>query len=210
MTYLAAAERERLCDTALAVGGDVPTLCGDWSVRELVAHLIVRESSPAALGIALPRLSGLADRETRRLAARGLPALVSRLREGPPWYSPMGVEKLDRILNTLEFFVHHEDIRRAQEGWEPRPLSPREQDTLWRAKRGAGRGLVRKAPVGVVIERSDTGERTELTSGEQTVVVSGMPSEVALFLFGRRQHARVELVGDDDALAALGAAALGY
>ena len=44
---LARRERHALCDLALTLGPDAPTLCGDWTVAELVAHLLVRETQPA-------------------------------------------------------------------------------------------------------------------------------------------------------------------
>ncbi|WP_254185823.1 hypothetical protein [Nocardioides panacis] len=51
-------ERTALCDTALQVGEDGPTLCDGWDVKDLVVHLLVREGSPAAAGIVLPRWRG--------------------------------------------------------------------------------------------------------------------------------------------------------
>ena len=36
-------ERARLVETMRAVGPDHPTLCGDWTTRDLAAHLVVRE-----------------------------------------------------------------------------------------------------------------------------------------------------------------------
>ena len=43
--HLALDERAALCDTALAVGADAPTLAGDWTVKDLLCHLLVRERS---------------------------------------------------------------------------------------------------------------------------------------------------------------------
>ena len=43
---LARRERHELCDLALTVGEDAPTLCGDWIVKDLVVHLLVRENRP--------------------------------------------------------------------------------------------------------------------------------------------------------------------
>ncbi len=38
-----------------AVGPDAPTLCGDWTTRDLAAHLVLRERRPdAAAGILIP------------------------------------------------------------------------------------------------------------------------------------------------------------
>ncbi|HEX4976651.1 MAG TPA: TIGR03085 family metal-binding protein [Nocardioides sp.] len=210
MTRMARTEREALCDLALQLGEDEPTLCGDWTVKELVVHLLVRERSPAAAGIVLKPLSRLTDLETRRLAARDFGMLVEKLRGGPPLWSPYAVPKLDSVFNTLEYFVHHEDIRRAQPDWEPRDLSDAEQKQLWSMVRTAGKGLVMRAPTGVAIENGATGSRVVLKAAAHQVVVHGAPSEITMFLFGRQDHARVELLGPDDATAALRAASLGF
>ncbi len=58
MTRLARSERAALCDLALQVGADRPTLCEGWTVKDLVVHLLVREGSPAAVGIVVPPLAG--------------------------------------------------------------------------------------------------------------------------------------------------------
>jgi uncharacterized protein (TIGR03085 family) len=119
------------------------------------------------------------------------------------------VPKLDATFNTLEYFVHHEDIRRAQPTWQPRRLSADEQKLLWAMIRTAGKALVRKAPTGVTIENSTTGSRAVLRADAENVVVRGLPSEVALFVFGRTAQAQVELSGPDDAVARLTDASLG-
>jgi uncharacterized protein (TIGR03085 family) len=212
MTSLARTERTALCDLALQVGEDQPTLCGDWTVKDLVVHLLVRERSPAAAGIVLSPLGRLTELESRRFGSRDFGVLVEKLRHGPPRWSPYALPKLDDVLNTLEYFVHHEDIRRAQPTWEPRELPDAAEKKLWAMIRTAGKGLVRGAPTGVTIENSVTGRRVELSSGadeNDRVVVHGLPSEVTLFVFGRKEQARVELVGPDAAVAALRDTSLG-
>ena len=136
---MAQTERSALCDTALQVGEDQPTLCGDWTVKDLVTHLLVRERSLGAVGIAVSPLSGLTEREMRRLARTDFAELVERVRTGPPRWSPYAVPKLDTMFNTIEYFVHHEDIRRAQPSWEPRDLTDDQQKLLWSMVRTAGK-----------------------------------------------------------------------
>jgi uncharacterized protein (TIGR03085 family) len=211
VSSFAASERALLCDVARQVGPDAPTLCGGWTVRDLVVHLLVREGSPAAVGIVVKPLAGLLDQATRRLEHQEFDTLVARLRQGPPIWSPFALPKLGAALNLLEFFVHHEDIRRAQPDWQPRPLPRTSEDAIWRAARHAGKGIVARsgAGVGVVAERSDTGERASLADGSATVTVRGRPSEVTLFLFGRKAQAQVELDGAPEHVARLEGAALG-
>jgi uncharacterized protein (TIGR03085 family) len=196
---------------ASQVGPDAPTLCGEWTVRDLVVHLIVREGSPAAAGIVVRPLGGLLERASRRLGQQQFPDLVEQLRNGPPVWSPFALPRVGGMLNLLEFFVHHEDIRRAQPHWGPRSLPRRDEDAIWKGARHTGRGLVAKsgAGVGVVAERTDTGERVTLSRSTATVTVRGLPSEITLFLFGRGAQAQVELDGAPEDVARLQGASLG-
>jgi uncharacterized protein (TIGR03085 family) len=203
-------ERADLCDLALQVGENEPTLCADWTVKDLVVHLLVREGSPAAVGIGVPQLSKVTDLASNRIGTKDFTVLVERLRTGPPIYSPFRVSKIDKLLNTLEYFVHHEDIRRAQPTWEPRTLSRHQEKVLWKQISIGGKRLVGSAGVGVIIERSDTGERAVLKRSGSSVVVRGLPGELALFLYGRRDQAQVELDGTDAGIATLTGTALGF
>jgi uncharacterized protein (TIGR03085 family) len=209
MSYLAADERAALCDLALEVGESAPTLCEGWDVKDLVVHLLVREGNPGAVGIVVPPLAPVTDVASRWVGREDFETLVDRLRKGPPLYSPMAVRKVDALLNGLEFFVHHEDVRRAEPGWKPRNLDDRTQEALWRALRKGGKAPLRRSGTGVVVERSDTGERAELRSGDPVVVVRGLPGEMLMFVMGRAE-AEVTLSGDDDAVAAFTAARKGY
>ena len=73
------------------------------------------------------------------MAEQDFTALVERVRNGPPRWSPMALPPLDRALNTLEYFVHHEDIRRAAPGWVPRELTDRRSGSSSRASPSPGR-----------------------------------------------------------------------
>lgn len=209
MTSIAASERTHLCALAQQLGPDAPTLSGDWTVRDLVVHLLIREGHPAAVGVVVPQLSGVLDRTSARLSRQDFGALVTKLRHGPPIYSPFRVPKLGSMLNLIEFFVHHEDIRRAQPTWEPRSLPTATEDGIWRAVKVAGKGLTAKSGVGVVAERTDDGQRSVLKKGDGSVVLRGLPSEITLFVYGRKQQARIELAGDPADVAKLEATPLG-
>jgi uncharacterized protein (TIGR03085 family) len=203
MTALARTERVALCRTALQVGEDQPTLSGEWTVKDLVVHLLVRERRPAAVGIAVPALAGLTEREYARMRRQDFRVLVDRLREGPPRLSPYALPKVDALLNTLEFFVHHEDIRRAQPGWTPRVLPEEDERTLWSMLRAAGKGLTRQVPVGLTLVDTVTSSSAVLRRGDGMVTLSGAPSELVLYVFGRQEHSRAELSGDPAAVARL-------
>jgi uncharacterized protein (TIGR03085 family) len=207
MTSFARAERNRLCDLALETGPDAPTLCGDWDVAHLVAHLVVRENSPLAAGIVLPPLASVTDKQTDRLAEKKeFGKLVARVRKAR---NPMSLPGVDAALNTAEYFVHHEDIRRAAPAWEPRELTAEEQDALWRIVRVSGKGLIRPAGVPVVARRADSGVTTTLRGGDGPVVVTGLPSELVLFLYGRSETRGLDLEGPEERVARLREARLG-
>jgi uncharacterized protein (TIGR03085 family) len=202
MSPLSRTERGALCDTALSVGEDRPTLCGDWTVKDLVVHLLVREGSPTAVGIWLSPLAGLTEFVSGRTARADFDELVERLRNGPPRLSVFSAPKFEAVLNSLEFFVHHEDIRRAQPDWEPRALPESTEDTLWKATTVMGKRLVAGSEVGVDIEDSRTGDRRALKNGTG-VVIRGLPSEVTMFVYGRKTHSQVTVDGEPEAVAQL-------
>lgn len=198
---VAADERRALCELMEQVGPDAPTLCEGWTTRDLAAHLVVRESRlDVAGGILLPPLARYTDRVQSSIAQRPWTELVDQIRSGPPWWSPWRLPKVGDMGNTMEFFVHHEDVRRARTGWEPRPADSRRAGVLWGLLRSA-RVLYRNSPVGVVLRLPDGFERTA-RRGERTVTVVGCPEELTLHAFGRDQ-AIVEIEGDQVAVAAL-------
>lgn len=211
MTY-ARDERLALCTLLSDVGPDQPTLCAGWETSDLAAHLILRERRPdAGVGI----LGGPLARYTRAVQtrlARGtpFPKMVSLIRTGPPRMSPFGLPGADERLNLVEFFVHHEDIRRAQPGWEPREISADLSEQLWK-RLGVAKMVLRKAPVGVELVREDAGQaskRVRMTAKARTPVVTviGTPAELTMWVLGRTREARVRLDGSDADIAALTAA----
>ena len=206
---LARRERHELCDLALTVGEDAPTLCGDWTVKDLVAHLLVRENRPwAAAGIVVPQLSGLTEKSMERMARQDFGVLVEKLRD--PGLTMYRLPPAEVAFNTLEYFVHHEDIRRASSGWKPRDLDPDDVDLIWKLGRGSGRLMARRIGRPFRIRRSDTGAEATLSSGDDAVVVSGPPGEVVLFLFGRDQVRDLDFEGPPEGVARVRDADLGF
>jgi uncharacterized protein (TIGR03085 family) len=202
VTVFSRTERAELCDLLTKVGPDAPTLCEGWTTYDLAAHLVLRESDPlGAPGIVIPALARLTDRGMRRVkAAHDYPALIDKLRNGPPFWSPMGWPKLEPAMNTMEFFIHHEDVLRAIEPSARRDLPARFQGTLWAGIKAQGRTLARRCPTGLQVARSDKEASTTVKSGEPVVTVRGLPAEIALYLFGRGAVASVEVEGPADAL----------
>ena len=208
----AAAERAELCDLFLTRGPDAPTLAGTWTTRDLSAHLVVRERRPdAGLGIVTRFLASHSEQVRVDEAKRPYAEIVERVRKGPPHWSPMRVEAVDRMVNSIEFFVHHEDVRRAERPWSPRPLAVDLEDTLASLIVRAARFFMRSLPVQVVVEFAGRPPRVVHSGqrGAPTVAVRGPTGECVLFLYGRGAVADVQLDGPEDAVAALRSAPLG-
>ncbi len=207
---LARRERHALCDLALALGPDAPTLCGDWTSRDLVAHLLVRENSAVgASGITVPALSGLTDRAMARQAKKSFPSMVKKLYD--PGLTPYRLPVVERLTNTLEFLVHHEDLRRAQPGWQPRELARADQNELWKLLPGSAKLATRSVDVPIVVRRSDRpGKEATVRRGDDPVVVTGLPSELVLFFFGRTELCDVTFDGPPEAVTRLSEADKGF
>lgn len=208
-TTLARSERLALCDLFEEVGPDAPTLCEGWTTRDLAAHLIVRERRPdAALGLVLPLMAAHGENVRRRAARRDWSQLVDDLRSGPPLYSPTRLEAVDELVNTSEFFVHHEDVRRARTSWAPRDLPTEATDVLWRALERFASLNLRRVGVGVVLDDGE-GRRRQVVRSDPLVEVHGPVAEIVMFVNGRKDHAAVELNGPDEAVTRLQNADLG-
>lgn len=214
MSNPARTERRALCDALLEFGPDAPTLCEGWTTRDLAAHLVVRETRPdAAGGILFARLAPYGDRVRDKVARTDWSELVDRVRSGPPRPSPMRIPAVDRLTNTLEYFVHHEDVRRARPDWAPRELSADLEDTLLGALERGARLMARRSPCGLTMTPRAMTPHKGITfvakKGHPVVDVSGPVGELVLFIYGRRTVARVELNGPDDAVAAVEATRFG-
>jgi uncharacterized protein (TIGR03085 family) len=199
-------ERLALCALLDETGPDAPTLCEGWTTGDLAAHLVLREHRPdAAAGVAGGPLAGYTARVQQRLRQRiPFSDLVRIIRSGPPRLSVMALPGMDERVNAVEYFVHHEDVRRAADGWEPRALGSGESDMLWGRLRMA-RFMLRKAPVGVELARDDVGPAADAPDGvpyritarnaTPAVTVVGSPAELTLWVMGRRAAARVRMDG---------------
>lgn len=201
-------ERQDLCTLFEELGPDVPTLCEGWTARDLAAHLVVRERRPdAALGILAAPFERHGEKVRLQFAAKPWPELVELVRSGPPRLSAFGAPAIDRLANTMEYFIHHEDLRRTN-GMGPRELHPELEDQLWDIVRRMSKLTLRKAPCGVTLRTPDG--RTVVANGTvPRVSVRGPVGELALFVYGRQGAAQVELLGADDDVAALLAASFG-
>jgi uncharacterized protein (TIGR03085 family) len=200
---MTAARRERsaLVETLRRVGPDAPTLCAGWTTRDLAAHLVVRERRlDATPGITIPFLAGYTAKVQNQTArSNSWDDLVDLVASGPPIYSPFKL--LDAVANLGEMFIHHEDVRRAVEGWQPRVLDASTVAALRRQLALLSRMTLARLPAQVSLQTTD-GQRIARVGRGDAVTVSGEPQELVLFVAGR-DAARVEFGGDAAAVAAV-------
>ena len=208
MTF-AQSERAELADLLDRVGPEALTLCEGWTSHDLAAHLWIRETDPVGAGGIVARpLAGILDRRMVETKARWPYAeLVDKVRNGPARFSVFAIPGVDEGANTIEYFVHHEDVRRAgDEARDPRPLPEDVEGWLWRRLKLLARAQFRRAKVGVVLEREGPRdadgepETIRAAAGAHIVTAVGRPSELTLFAHGRTGTAEVRLVGEPDAV----------
>lgn len=200
--------RTEVADALISVLPTAPTLCDGWDARDLAIHLVLRDGRPDVLlgevaGKAVPALGRAAGQVRQRYEAMGWEELVDVVRHGPPAWAPTSVPAVERAVNGAEFYVHAQDVLRAQPGWRAGAapaLRPGQRERLWKALRlfplryGASSvGVVRQVPSGpsAVVRRA-----------EPSVTLVGQPEELLLHAFGRRARAEVEVRGSAGAVAA--------
>ncbi|MFJ8478172.1 TIGR03085 family metal-binding protein [Kitasatospora sp. NPDC094011] len=205
MSNHALAERHRLAQLLVDAGPEAPTLCAGWTTRDLAAHLVVREHrADAAPGIRVGALAGWTKRVQDGYAQRPYEELVRLFRAGPPVLSLFALPGADEAANTVEYFVHAEDVVRAGEEWTAQPVPPGRAEALWRrlpmiARFEAGR----RSPVRLVLTRPDGQSLTVGPAGAPTVRITGEPGELVLFTYGRGARTALTVDGAADAVEAL-------
>lgn len=222
---LVLASRDALVSALLAAGPNQSTLCEGWQTQHLAAHIHLREMSPLAAGLLVRPLSRPLGGKTMALGDRAstpheFSALVERIATGPPVAarargsrvltrlgSTGPARRLSELSNLLEFYVHTEDVRRAQPRWAPRRLSEDYADALFRQLRAVARVHYRKTTHGTTLVRTN-GDSIEVnplktlvpgarraTSAAGSVgsrtYISGPAGELVMHAFGRTEHALV-------------------
>jgi uncharacterized protein (TIGR03085 family) len=195
-TCFDAAERAQLCDLLHELGPDAPTLLAPWTTRDIAAHLVLRErDNLAGPGLVVPGAWGhLAERRQAALARQDFTWLTAELKSGPPpGFFRIGWVR--RLASLNEFFVHHEDVRRAN-GRGPRANEPGMDEALWRNVRRGRWFLTRRLRgVGLELQWAGTGKAVRARRGQPAARIAGPPGELLLYLFGRQEVAQVEVSG---------------
>lgn len=206
MTF-SSSERSALAQTLLDKGPDAPTLCGDWTTRELAVHLWIRENKPLAqVKSMLPVGGDAVGAETEKALARPYEETVRKWAEGPQALSPWRI--LDPVANGVEHFVHHEDVLRGHlspgDQVEERDLEPEHRAYLHRAiKLTAGRAIRADRPVIIdpdgfsrIVINDKPGVSPD---GEAVVRISGGVGEIVMWLLGR-DVVNLTISGDDSSV----------
>jgi uncharacterized protein (TIGR03085 family) len=169
------------------LGSDAPTLCEGWTTVDLAAHLVLRE-----------HFRRWGDDRIAAEKAKGFASLIERLRRGAPPV-PWRLPGIRTIANGLEYYIHHEDVRRAN-GRAPRTGIADLERLSWRMSGFLGRRLARRIhPYSLELTTPDARLR-RFGSGE-VVNLRGPATELVLYLSGRRSAAQVDLFGSDEAMA---------
>lgn len=199
----AATERARLSQLLLELGPDAPTLCEGWDTRDLAAHLLIRESRLlAAAGIFLPVARGRLDRETTRQLRRDYGDVVREWAAGPPARSPFRL--IDTPANSVEHFIHHEDVRRGGGEVAPRDFSTVVNRQLHKTLQGFAPRLLGKSEVPVILvpdglPRVVAADRRGLADrGSAVVRITGAVGELLLWTYGR-DAVTLQIEGDPEA-----------
>ena len=170
-----------------------PTLCSGWTAFDLAAHVWILNHGPLAwAGMLLPPFSWLTDREIRRTKERfSYAGLVEEIRTGPASFACMPTDPREEHRHSLgEYFIHTEDVRRPNR-LPKQEISPDLAEALWRRLRTASRQL---HPFASWEFRTPQGGHGRIGRGPVTKQITGEPGELLMWVYGRTEAARVEIV----------------
>jgi uncharacterized protein (TIGR03085 family) len=210
MTDLDLRERHDLCDLMAELGPEAPTLCEGWTTRHLAAHLALRERDlRAGPGILFGGpFASYTDKLMAKEMNRPYDDILARVRTPP--LGPLSIPAVRSAISFVEYLVHHEDVRRANDQ-SPRSDRPDLQAEAWKALCRLGPLMVRKAKTGRALKLVATGAsgRSKTFGKGATVMITGEPVELLLYLEGRRSAAVVTLNGAPEDVAAVDAGNFG-
>lgn len=159
--------------------------------------MVVREARPdASAGIMIKPLEWWTERVQADAAKKPYADLVNRVRSGPPRLSVFALPGVDAMANTMEYFVHHEDVRRAQPDWQPRDLSDEVRLEVWDRLKASKRMLFHSSPVPVVLQPTDLPDFELRQPPRGSIVLRGPVAELVMHAYGREAVRDVQILGD--------------
>lgn len=187
MTF-SAAQRNKLAQLLIELGPDAPTLCDGWETKDMAAHLWIRENRvDAAAGMFISKLENRLENLTQETLSRNYEDVVKEWAAGPPRW----LKGIDTKMNTMEHFIHYEDVRRANGMTEPQPLSDAANKQLYSALKMLASSALRKSASPVVLhprgfDRIVTADKKGISAnGGDVIRVSGEVGELLLWASGR-------------------------
>ncbi|PRZ15628.1 TIGR03085 family metal-binding protein [Nesterenkonia sandarakina] len=197
MTSTASEQRQALVTALRSVSADAPTLCEGWAAKDLALHIVIRDSRPDLMvGPSLPLVGDHARKTLDKLRDTGYESLVNRAEAGPPVYFPQNFPPLNDAMNTAEFYIHTEDVLRAQPDFDPkhpRTISEKLRRRLWRQGAMMFPMAARKAKRRITFISPGYGATTSGPSSAPLREIQGAPEELLLWAFGREEKAQVSI-----------------
>ncbi|MDZ5076089.1 TIGR03085 family metal-binding protein [Nesterenkonia sp. HG001] len=219
----AAAERQALVRALRQHGPHAHTLCEGWTAHDLAVHVAARDARPhLVFGQELPVVGDAAREKYKTFEKMDFEDLLDRIEAGVPSWHPARSRAVDDAVNTVEFFVHTEDVLRAEElslsDEEPADIEPADTDPadaetvgtelqprrrrapeavqrrLWQhASRTLFLAAARKHNRRITFISPGFGSVTHGSSKDPMISLEGAPGELILWAFGREQAADVTL-----------------
>lgn len=183
---------QRCCDALESVNPFAATLCAGWSAHDLALHLWCIKREPLTWpGMVLPVFAALMNRRIELVRRRwSYGQLTDQLRSRTGAIGCMPLDHWEDHRHSLgEYYVHTQDVARLHGVREP-PADDELQEALWLRSCTAARILRRRLPAGLVLEHPD-GRRSGDNRGRPEVVVSGEPTELICWVYGRQSVAAV-------------------
>ncbi|GAB3188090.1 TIGR03085 family metal-binding protein [Nesterenkonia suensis] len=95
-------------------GPTADTLCEGWTTHDLAVHVAARDARPhLVFGQELPVVGAKALEQYHQFEQMNFEQLLDRIAAGVPSWHPARTRAVDDAVNTVEFFVHTEDVLRA-------------------------------------------------------------------------------------------------
>jgi uncharacterized protein (TIGR03085 family) len=185
---------QRCRNVLAAVESTATTLCVGWSAHDLAIHLWLIKRDPTAWpGMVVPLLAPLTHRRAQRIRHRWrYEELLDRLRSTSGSIACMPLDRWEDHRHAIgEYYVHTQDVARPHHIDQPAPDDAL-QEALWLRARTAARIMRRRLPAGLVLEHSD-GRRAVIGQAGPPMMVSGPPSELICWVYGRRSVAAVTI-----------------
>lgn len=190
-----------------AAGASAHAGCGQWTVRDLAAHLVAEERLAGvstfiarwlvARGIAVPAPPRLVDIAIQREHRYDFTELIDRLHRPVP---RLLLRNRVAPLTLFEYWTHHDDLLGVDEAAHFAP------PTLALAIPMLLRYQRAKLPIDVAVTVG-TGQGEPLASvglnAGPTVLVRGTPADLMRWLSGRRTRAEVTVTGPEAHVQAL-------